>query len=526
MSALRSPIRSALYAAIRSVMDPIIAVGGSVFSPSDWFVNGEDGLFYNFNELGAGNLVLGAEMNPQVDFNSAAGWTVGSNMTIAGGALNADVNWTVGQSSHANVLVRGKTYLVEAVVENFVGTGQFSINMGNNPSADGRIVITGNGTYKAVLRCDTASAPERLQVGNLTAAGYSFSITRLSCIEVLSGYQPTMFQLSTGAFPVNARGQPVGLTLDQRLKNIRGPELIANGDFSSPAGWTLATNVTIIGGLLNFGNPVAAGTGATYVVPGLVAGRTYRIAFTVLNRSAGSYQPSLGGSLAPATNATGLYVNHFVAGAVNQEFSILGVGSLIAQIDDCSVVEVPGNHATQPTAAARPLYGAVDGAMGAVFDAVDDRLVATVPMSGDEFTSVMLVKRNGSPTRFLFDYSTGNTGNGLYYLGTNPYVPVWWTGAVAFEPSGGNFLQGDFDVITTAHDGVQGYHRKGLQALIPVATAFAPNSGNTAVLGMSRSFTLPADASIVMWVLVNKYKTPAEQDQLVTWMLQQAGLLP
>ena len=350
-------------------------IGGTpAFSPSDWFVNGERGFFYNFNTLGDENLVLGAEMNPQVDFNSAAGWTVGSNMTIAGGALNALNTWASGQSSHALVLTLGKTYLVEVTVENFVGVGTFSVNAGNNPSADGQLRISGNGTYKAVLTNNApAGAAVRLQVGNLSAAGYTFSITRLSCIEVLSGYQPTLFQVSNGQLNVVQATNPLGLVPDVKRPDELGPNLVVNGDFSSGStGWTLDNGWSISGGVAlantnlgseRLGRTYLGAIGVSYLVTADITMLATPTNFASVGINIGGANQDLfvstqfglvGGvsyklqGIAELTTATSFSVRVGSANGANH--------ALNYTVDNISVREVPGNHITQPTAAQRPQF--------------------------------------------------------------------------------------------------------------------------------------------------------------------------
>jgi hypothetical protein len=216
MSALRSPIRSALFSAIRAVIQPLLTGGGGgLWDPRQWFTNGEEGTWFDLSPPDMDNLDLGPELNPQVDFNAVGTWVVGSNMSISGGSLNADTNWAPGQSTFLSVLDNLKLYLLEFTVINFVGTGTFQVSAANAPSADGAINVSGNGTYRAVVRNNSASAPVRLRVGNISAAGYSMSIDRLSCKEVLGGYEPALFQDVAGLVFVNQVGQPVGLIRDK-----------------------------------------------------------------------------------------------------------------------------------------------------------------------------------------------------------------------------------------------------------------------------------------------------------------------
>lgn len=333
----------------------------SSFDPSMLFAANDEGGWWDLSPIDASTLVLGAELNPQPDFNAATGWTVGSGMNISGGALNAQNTWASGQSSHTLVLARGKTYYVEAVVENFVGVGTFSINMGNNPSADGSLRISGNGTFKAVLSNNTASAPERLQVGNQSAAGYTMSLTRLSCKEVLSGHNPVLFQDAAGTILVTSVEQPVGLVLDKRKGLALGPELVVNGNFSSSAGWSAAAEVTIVNGTANFNNaPASSDTLFTSIGPATGrAGKRYQVTFEITSYTSGSVGFAVGGNPNIQRAAVGVYTEVFMHNGINTNLVFrCGSAGTTLSIDNVSCKELPGNHRSQPTAAERPLWTA------------------------------------------------------------------------------------------------------------------------------------------------------------------------
>jgi hypothetical protein len=172
----------------------------------------------------------------------------------------------------------------------------------------------------------------------------------------------TLYQDAAGTTPVTAPAQPVGLALDKSQGLVLGPELVTNGDFSVDASWTKGTGWTIAGGVASFSNP----SGAVLSQSGysILAGQTVEVSFDVVSGSATIDVFISGGG---GSNGTGARV--FAAGvrhAVRLQASInrttvsfSAVGGSNFSIDNISVRELPGFHATQATAASRPTYGVV-----------------------------------------------------------------------------------------------------------------------------------------------------------------------
>lgn len=178
----------------------------------------------------------------------------------------------------------------------------------------------------------------------------------------------TLFQNSAGTTPVTAAGQPVGLMLDKSQGLVLGPELVTNGDFS--AGLTGFTNSstgtgTVVasgGGALLTG--VDASNRATLGQPfATVAGKSYKVTYTASGVSGSiaaglSVAPGYSFSITAKDAANG--DNQFIFAAVGTttyiNFSSIS-SAASAIIDNISVKELPGNHASQPTAGKRPILG-------------------------------------------------------------------------------------------------------------------------------------------------------------------------
>lgn len=210
----------------------------------------------------------------------------------------------------------------------------------------------------------------------------------------------TLFQDSAGSTPVTAAGQPDGRALDKSKGLALGPELLANGDFADASGWTIGTGWTISGGVAQWGAPTGASLSRPLQTP-MVAGRSYQVTVDVAYTSGSGAIIGFnggGGIDNGPTLAAGPVQRKFVVQAnLNRTgIGITGIGASILSIDNISVRELPGNHATQPVAAARPtLMQDGSGRLHLYTDPVDDGLVVTVPAGGWTNATVMVALETG-----------------------------------------------------------------------------------------------------------------------------------
>lgn len=175
----------------------------------------------------------------------------------------------------------------------------------------------------------------------------------------------TMFQDRAGTTPVTATGQTVGLVLDKRLGLTPGPELVTNGGFDADTAWTkIQATTTISGGSLNLISPNATGDVATQTISGLTSGIGYRVAFSVLNRSAGSFKfivrnAANTAAVAETTvGADGSYTLFFIATGTSHFLRLqAGNTNTVLSVDNISVREIPGNHMVATADSSRGTYG-------------------------------------------------------------------------------------------------------------------------------------------------------------------------
>ena len=226
----------------------------------------------------------------------------------------------------------------------------------------------------------------------------------------------TLFQDSAGTVPVTAVEQPVGLMLDKSKGLVLGPELVTNGGFDSVADWTLASYAAISGGLLNVGT---SGAGVFASQPAsVVAGKTYIVTFTLTVLSgSNNVSPAVGGTLSSIVrNATGTYTECIVAGGTGiVHMQGRGSGVTNCTIDNISVKELPGNHATQATSTKRPVLSAkVNLLTGSAALATQSVATTAIP------------------------YTLKHTGTGTITLsGTSTAGPLVGPGTLTFTPTAG-----------------------------------------------------------------------------------------
>ena len=245
-------------------------------------------------------------------------------------------------------------------------------------------------TYSVTVVADTN--PLTLYIGNADeVVGHNISFDNVSIRRI---GEATMFQDSAGTTPVTAVGQPVGLILDKSKGLVLGPELVTNGDFSNGlSGWTITQDKpgdltvvsgkvrTVSDGITDAGVHNSVGQNITTVV-----GRTYKLTFdvTIVTSGAYNYRAQIGGVDVlqwASPGSSGTNTGFFTATSTTSFVNVFGisfnsVGEVL--LDNISVKEVPGNHASQATSAKRPLLQN-DGVNNYLaFDGVDDALATAI----------------------------------------------------------------------------------------------------------------------------------------------------
>ena len=383
------------------------------FSPAALFAANEPGVWYDPSDI-----VLGWRYNlfTRTEQFDDAGWgkhnaTIAADATAAptGGAtadflvgINATQRHRVEQAvtvlpstSHSvSVYAKAGGYTVCALREGAV-TGawaQFDLSAGtvrgSGNGGSGTIAPAGNGWFLCTMTMTTQAAQTSYRAdvyllsdaaaafidpGSIvwttdgTSGIYIWGSSLTTAADAAKPYQritdgiqdyltyqpqPVMYQDSAGTTPVTAVEQPVGLILDKSRGLVLGPELVTNGDFSAgTAGWNKSAGTTIASGVAtlpvgNFLNSAAAG----------VVGKVYFYTFTIVSTT-GSVTPYIVNQATPVRSVAGTYSGIAVGKAVDS-IIYLDATSGTTVIDNISVRELPGNHASQTTATSRPVLSA------------------------------------------------------------------------------------------------------------------------------------------------------------------------
>jgi hypothetical protein len=171
----------------------------------------------------------------------------------------------------------------------------------------------------------------------------------------------TMFTDTAGTTQA-AVGQAVALVLDKSKGLVLGPELVTNGTFDSAAGWSTGTGWTISGGVASFSNPTGTSLARTDL-PSIPTGRLVKIEFDVTFTSGAGVTAGLniGGGIDSfgTFNTSGRKTAYVTTTASRTGLSLTGIGNSVFSIDNISVKELPGFHATQSTTTARPILARI-----------------------------------------------------------------------------------------------------------------------------------------------------------------------
>lgn len=297
-----------------------------------------------------------------------------------------------------------------------------------------------------------------------------------SILSLFSGslYLPSpssCYQDTAGTLPCVV-DTPVGLLLDEM--RTFGPELVTNGDFSAgTTGWSGSGS----GGWLISGG--AASHSATAIgelqYSGILAdGKMYRVEFDILASSGASGSVQLGGAgggiyswTAGSVGRVSVLLIAASTGALNA-VRFYNNASAVSTIDNISVREVTGIHATQATAGFKPiLRGNVKNyLLNSATLSTQNVTCPLVPMTLSIYGTGSVTLSGGAtgvltgtgagnrvtltftPTVALVTFTVaGSVTSGQLELGTvaNPYVP---TGATVASSSYGPYRL-DFDGIQT-----------------------------------------------------------------------------
>lgn len=241
----------------------------------------------------------------------------------------------------------------------------------------------------------------------------------------------TLFQDSAGKTPVTAATQSVRLILDNSKGLILGSELVTNGNFSSgTTGWTpnAGATLTIDNSTLKIvGDGVTSFPSAAQTIT-CVTGKSYKVTFRArIDTGAGSLTfylkdptnnpANYAVSTTSWENCSFIFIARQNSVAINITGSTGAATANAIYIDDISIKELPGNHLTASSDAARPMFKQDgNGKYYLDFDGVDDALAnAAFPSLGSNATVAMALPTTGASILQGQTVGTGYTMNSDNY---------------------------------------------------------------------------------------------------------------
>lgn len=255
----------------------------------------------------------------------------------------------------------------------------YNIRTGSKGSGSGTITSVGNGWYRCVFPFTTGSSASSsiIYVSARSGNGGSSSESgtggvgsyvwgaQLELGSTVTEYQPipsdlnttlrtrfpnvTLFTDTAGTAPVKTPGESVALMLDKSRQLALGPELVAPINFTS--GWSTTGAAVTYDSATTY---TAAGT-ANVFRSYFTIGSWYRLDISsTFTNSVILYNSNTG--LNPIGTLVSGQTHTFYFNAVATQLNIRPGSAGTVTINSISVREHPGYHATQATAASRPIY--------------------------------------------------------------------------------------------------------------------------------------------------------------------------
>jgi len=353
----------------------------------------------------------------------------------------------------------------------------------------------------------------------------------------------TMFQDSGGTTPVTASGQPVGLMLDKRLP--KGPELISNGDFSSldfPVGFVAPAGVTaaIVDGRLEVTQTAGGGTGMAYIAIPTVIGQSYQVKFDFLKAGGGRFY--IGGSVGAGAQYTSYVLDAQRIYVATSTTTYLSFGEPSnsgnpQRYDNLSFREIPGNHRSQPTTAARPTLMQENGLWYLQPDGVDDfMLTPAFNWGSDKLSWLMGARRLDAVSRGIVEFSANwNTNLGSFFHWANDSGGAWVFGSRGTAAAAGAQIVGftapapDTAIIYTSHDiagSVSKGRRNGVATVDAAGAKGTGNFGNYPVYHYMRGgVSNPFNGRDYGSIAINRLLSESEMVTAEKWMAAKTGVV-
>ena len=251
----------------------------------------------------------------------------------------------------------------------------------------------------------------------------------------------TLYQDAAGTTPVTGTGQPVGLMLDKSKGLTLGPEAVTNGTFDTDiSGWSTHGGGAALS--WNAGRLLCSTTssfnGAKQAIT-TVAGKTYLASITVYPNGSSELRIGVGDGanlsdiqlFIESPSVTKTYSFYFKALSSTTTVSVTAgnlpvTGSF--EVDNVTVKELPGNHATQSTSTARPTLQLSGSSYYLDFDGVDDYMEMTLASAQPQPVSLACSWKQDAIGTFNFIYDGVSDSYTRHVLRSTNAGPVYQIG--------------------------------------------------------------------------------------------------
>lgn len=351
----------------------------------------------------------------------------------------------------------------------------------------------------------------------------------------------TMFQDAAGTVPVTAAGQPVGLMLDKSKGLALGPELVVDGGFDSPAGWTnTGGGFSISSGKLYSTGPTNNNISRNDC--SVVAGRFYKVVVNISSYTAGMPRVSVGGNVIDLGVGVGtktLYVRALTTTSMLYIYSGYTGSGGTWEMESVSIKELAGNHAYQTTSASRPILrqNAVTGAYYLAFDGSDDFLqTSNIDFTSTDKVSLFAgVRKLSDSAGSIVALSTApDTTNGTFELlqgvlpnqfGTNlrgtASVGNWSSGVIYNSP---------ISAVISSKQDISGTTKQSLRInnVLATTSTVSVGTGNLSAyplyVGRRAGTSLPFNGHIYSLIGIGRLTTDSETIALEKSIAKQVGV--
>lgn len=368
--------------------------------------------------------------------------------------------------------------------------------------------------------------------------------------DILLWYDPsdltTMFKDTAGTQPVTADGDSVALMLDKgqwggkTLEQVLAAqtELVTNGTFADATGWTLGSGWAVGSGVLTGASIAVGGAQASFAAT-IVAGRAYRVTYTITAISANGVSLQVGGTNGTSRTSAGTYTEIITATNTTAPFFAARVGTTTVSVDNVSVKLIPGYHRIQATGTSMPKYK-TDGTLHwLLYDGTDDgHATGTITWGTDEVASCFGgTKSSDAAAQVVFELSpTINANTGAFYLvaGTNN-ITGWTAASRGTATSGSGQTAGvitaapDTRVVTSTHDisaDRTTIRVDGVDGTPATADKGTGNFGSYPLyFGRRGGTTLPFNGREYQTVIRSRLLSAAELSSLETFIAAKTGVI-